>query len=172
MIQPMSQYSLHKAFSAGPSLFYSASLGSIQRALTQLVERGLVEAHRDEASARGKKVHTITDDGVVAWRGWMLSPITGSNAETTMLARVYLLGLLPAGSDRDECLAVLTDSATESLRHLRRIASQVNSMAVPEELGEVFRFQRATLDYGIRSHELALEWLRELSEGSLQPPGD
>lgn len=163
MIAPMSQYDLHKAFSAGLSLFYSASLGSIQRALTQLVERGFIQAHRDPTSARGKKVHTITPEGVAAWRDWMLEPVSGSNAETTMLSRVYLLGLLPAGAERERCLAVLTQSAGAALSQLRGVAAHLDAQEVPEAMREAFEYQRATLDYGIRSHELALAWLAELS---------
>ncbi len=37
------------------------------------------------------------------------------------------------------------------------------STEVPAEFAEVFRFQRATLDYGLRSHEHARDWFEALS---------
>ena len=162
MLAPMSLYDLHKQFTAGPSLFYSASFGSIQRALAQLVAQGQVVATDDATSGRRRKVHEVTESGTAAWRAWMRTPVGGANAETAMLAKVFLLGLLPAGPDRDEALAVLRASAQAGVAQLRAVADELDAATVPPAYAEVFRFQRATLDYGLRSHELALEWLDEL----------
>ncbi|GAA1465015.1 PadR family transcriptional regulator [Microbacterium thalassium] len=162
MLAPMSLYDLHKQFQAGPSLFYSASFGSLQRALRQLVESGLVIAEDDPDTARRRKVHSVTAEGLSAWRSWMREPLSGANADTAMLAKVYLLGLLPAGSERDEALAVLRASAEAALRELQDLARGLDAQRIPEQYAEVFRYQRATLDYGLRSNELVLTWLREL----------
>ena len=43
LIAPQSLYGLVKAFEAGVSLFYSASSGSIKRALDGLLAQGLIE---------------------------------------------------------------------------------------------------------------------------------
>ena len=162
MLAPMSLYDLHKQFTAGPSLFYSASFGSIQRALRQLADQGLVTVTDAVDSARGRKLHEVTPAGVEAWRAWMREPIGGANAETAMLAKVFLLGLLPAGAERDEALAVLRASAAAALAELLGVARSLDATPIPDEYGEIFRFQRATLDYGLRSHELALAWLGDL----------
>ena len=162
MLAPMSLYDLHKQFQAGPSLFYSASFGSIQRALRQLVDQGRVTMADAADSARGRKVHAVTAEGVEAWRAWMREPLGGANAETAMLAKVFLLGLLPSGADRDEALAVLRGSAAAALAELREVARGLDARPIPPEYADVFRYQRATLDYGLRSHELALTWLEEL----------
>ncbi|MHC2999376.1 hypothetical protein OB08_09340 [Microbacterium sp. HJ5] len=162
MLTPMSLYDLHKQFAAGPSLFYSASFGSIQRALRQLVAQGLVTVADAAGSARGRKVHEVTAAGVEAWRAWMHEPLGGANAETAMLAKVFLLGLMPAGAERVGALAVLRRSAEAGLAGLREVARGLDEAPVPPEYADVFRYQRATLDYGLRSHELALTWLAEL----------
>lgn len=162
MLSPMSLYDIHKQFSAGPSLFYSASFGSIQRALRQLVEQDLVTATDAPDSARRRKLHAPTAAGVEAWRRWMQEPIGGANAETAMLAKVYLLGLLDAGDERDAALGVLRANVAAALAELRAVARGLDAADIPQEFAEIFRYQRATLDYGLRSHELALEWLDEL----------
>jgi len=163
MLAPMSLYDLHKQFAAGPSLFYSASFGSIQRSLRQLAEKGLVTVTDAAGSARGRKIHEVTAAGVDAWRAWMRTPIGGANAETSMLAKVFLLGLLPSGADRDKALAVLRASAAAALAELREVAQRLDATPIPQEYADIFRYQRATLDYGLRSHELALAWLDELN---------
>ena len=162
LLAPMSLYDLHKQFAAGPSLFYSACFGSLQRALRQLAMQGWVTATDAADSARRRKVHEVTPAGVEAWRAWMREPIGGANAETAMLAKVFLLGLLPAGVDRDEALAVLRASVSGALAELRAVARTLDAAVVPPGYDEVFRYQRATLDYGLRSHELAVAWLEEL----------
>ena len=162
MVRPMSLYDLHAQFSAGPSLFYSASFGSIHRALRQLVAQGLVTVDDAPGSTRGRKLHTPTTAGVDAWRQWMHEPIGGSNAETAMLAKIYLLGLLEDDGERRRAIDVLRASVTEELSALRGVAAGLDSTEIPQEYAGIFRYQRATLDYGLRSHELALAWLDEL----------
>lgn len=162
MLAPMSLYDVHKQFTAGPALFYSASFGSIQRSLRQLAEKGLVTVTDAEGSARGRKIHEVTVAGVDAWRAWMRTPIGGANAETSMLAKVFLLGLLPAGADRDNALTVLRASVAAALSELREVAQSLDATPIPQEHADIFRYQRATLDYGLRSHELAFAWLDEL----------
>lgn len=161
LLQPMSLYDLHKAFQAGISLFYSASFGSIQRSLTQLVEDGLVVASVSPGDPRGKKLHTITERGEAAWRAGMLAPLEGSDTETAMLARVYFLGLLDQ-ADREAAVSLLSARVSADLEALRAVAAELDAMEVPTGFAEPFAFQRATLDYGLRSHELAAEWIAGL----------
>jgi DNA-binding PadR family transcriptional regulator len=162
MIAPMSLYDLHKQFAAGPSLFYSASYGSLQRALRQLAAQGWVTVTDASSSARPRKLHSPTPDGVEAWRRWMGEPLVGAAAETTMLAKVFLLGLLPRGEEREAVLERLRAGAAAGLAELRAVADGLDTAEIPAEYAENFRYQRATLEYGLRSHELALTWLDEL----------
>ncbi len=158
---PLSLYDVHKHFTGGISLFYRASYGSIQRALTQLIVDGQVSVTSAVGDPRGKKLHTPTAAGAQAWREWMRSPVTGSDAETTMLARVFFLGLLDA-SERDEVVALLAARVDDDLAGLYDFAAALDGADVPAEHAHVLRYQRATLEYGIRAHELARGWLSEL----------
>lgn len=93
----------------------------------------------------------------------MMAPVTGTNAESLMLAKTYLLGRLPV-FERSECLAVLRAKMVEDTEALTSLAADLDNIETAPELREVYRYQRATLDYGIRSHALALAWLDELEQ--------
>ncbi len=161
LLQPMSLYDLHKSFQAGVSLFYSASFGALQRALTQLVAEGLVVAVPQPGDPRGKKLHSITDAGRAAWHDGMLAPLPASGVETAILARVFFLGLLD-DADRAAVTALCRERVASDLAELRAAAVELDALDIPPEFVAAFRYQRATLDYGVRSNEVAAEWLEGL----------
>lgn len=158
----LSLYDAHKRFTGGISLFYAASFGSIQRAFEQLESLGWATSAAEEGSARRKRLYTVTSAGRDAWREWMLAPLTGSNPEPMMLAKVYLLGSLPP-ADRAACIAELRHRIRQDAAALEDLAAHVSETQVPEPLDEIARYRGATLDYGIRSHALAAAWLDELA---------
>lgn len=160
---PLSLYDVHKRFTGSISLFYAASFGSIQRALKQAHAEGWVTVEASSDSRRRKKLYEVTALGRKEWHEWMMAPVTGTNAESLMLAKTYLLGQLPV-SERGECLAVLRARMTEDAEALASLAANLDNIDTAPDLREVYRYQRATLDYGIRSHALALAWLDELEQ--------
>jgi DNA-binding PadR family transcriptional regulator len=165
---PLSLYDLHKRFTAGISLFYSASYGSLQRSLTQLVAEGAVTVSDDPGSARRRKLHAITPSGRAQWREWMLSPLpTGADAETVLLAKVFLLGRLDTPADRRRVLAAAREQAAATLAELDGVRRELDAQApmLPDEHREVFAYQRAVLEYGLRTARLAAAWVDELEGG-------
>ncbi|OUZ09700.1 hypothetical protein BHE97_09545 [Aeromicrobium sp. PE09-221] len=158
---PLSLYDLRKRFASGISLFYAASFGSIQRALGHLESNGWATRVDADDSRRRKKLYVIEESGRSAWREWMLSPITGTDPEPTMLAKVYLLGRLP-DQDRGECLRLLRERIVGDEEALASLATGLDETEIPGDLREVYRYRRATLDYGIRVHTLMTQWLDEL----------
>ena len=164
---PLSLYDLQKRFSAGISLFYSASSGSIQRALQHLVAAGAVVAAEADESRRGRKIHRITDAGRARWRSWMLAPLPeGTDAETTVLAKVYLLGRLEAEEDRAAVVRGIRQHTETALQGLEALASDIDARTagLDPEGRRLFVYQRATLDYGLRTHALLRDWLDEVAE--------
>ncbi|WP_374978013.1 PadR family transcriptional regulator [Microbacterium trichothecenolyticum] len=164
---PLSLYDLQKRFAAGISLFYSASSGSIQRALQHLVDDGSVIVADADRNRRGRKVHRITDQGRERWRAWMRAPIpAGTDAETIVLAKVYLLGRLGAREDRKDAIRSIREHVEASRGVLELLATQVDAQAahLDDASRRIFAFQRATLDYGLRSHALMSEWIEEVQE--------
>lgn len=152
-------YSLKKNFEAGISLFYSASVGSIKRALDALLSQGLVRITNEDGGPRGKKTYAITAAGRAEFQHWMRSPLTASDAETTALARTFFLGLVEP-ADQAAALAAIIARMEEDLQRLSTFALHLDALEVPPEAQPIFVHQRATLDYGIGAHEFALAWFR------------
>ncbi|MCC2592402.1 PadR family transcriptional regulator [Tessaracoccus sp. OS52] len=166
LIAPMSLYDLIKGFEAGVSLFYSASSGSIKRALDGLLERRLIQVASVEPGTRGRKVYRVTDEGRREFHDWMVSQPIAGHLETAALSRLYYLGLLDA-DDRATVLQNITRRAEEDLAQLRALAGWIEGMEVPLEQRDLAHYQRATLDFGIASHQFAINWFRQkLAEGS------
>ncbi|MDO5498739.1 MAG: helix-turn-helix transcriptional regulator [Propionibacteriaceae bacterium] len=159
LLRSMSLYDLIRAFEAGVSLFYSASSGSIKRALDGLLVSGRVEVESVDAGARGRKVYRVTAEGRAAFGAWMHSELTEASVETAALSRLYFLGLIDA-AERPQVLDLIEARIAGDLARLEALADLVNGTDVPPELGHVARYQKATLAYGLESHRFALDWFR------------
>ena len=163
LIQPQSLYDIVKAFETAVSLFYSASSGSIRRALETLLTRGLIEVEQVEPGARARKVYRVTDAGRQEFRDWMMGPVTGPDAEAAALPRLFFLGLLEPAERRD-VLPRITARIEKDLAQLEALDERLDTEEVPEGFDDVAAYQRATLDYGIAGHRFALDWFREHAE--------
>ncbi|NYI04646.1 PadR family transcriptional regulator [Allostreptomyces psammosilenae] len=160
LIAPQSFYDLIKGFEAGVALFYSASSGSIRRALDTLLARGFIEVASIEAGGRGRKVYRLTDAGRAEFRAWMTGEPTGPDLETAALSRLYFLGLLEP-SERLPVLRRITERIETDLAALSALDRQLDTRDVPEEHRDLAAHQRATLDYGIAAHRFMLDWFRD-----------
>ncbi|APU16864.1 MULTISPECIES: PadR family transcriptional regulator [Actinoalloteichus] len=160
LIAPQSLYDLIKAFEAGVALLYSASSGSIKRALDSLLERGLIEVASVEPVGRGRKVYRVTEAGRREFHTWMTSELSGSDLEGAALSRLYFLGLLDQ-PERAPVLHRIETRIVADLAKLSELDERVNAADVPEELREVATYQRATLDYGLASLRFMLGRFRD-----------
>lgn len=163
-IGPQTIYDLNKQFEAGISLFYRASLGALRTALTGLLERGEVTVETSVESGRTKKRYTATDAGRLAFDEWMLAPITASDVETAALSKTFFLALVPTQAQRLAILDGILDRVAADTAELEAFGTQLDTLEIPREHIQTFRFQRATLTYGIGAHHHALEFYRELRE--------
>ncbi|MFI6518189.1 helix-turn-helix transcriptional regulator [Spirillospora sp. NPDC050679] len=160
LIAPQSFYDLIKRFEAGVALFYSASSGSIKRALDNLLARGLIEVDSVEEGGRGRKVYRLTDAGREEFRAWMTGEPTGPDLETAALSRLYFLGLLEP-AERAPALRRITARIETDLAALSAYDKSLDVVDVPEEYRDVALHQRAALDYGIAAHRFMLDWFRD-----------
>lgn len=161
---PQTIYDLNKHFEAGISLFYRASLGALRGALQKLREQGAVTVETSIERGRTKKNYHVTDVGVEAFFSWMSGPILGSNLETTALAKCFFLGMI---EERDERVRILDDilaRIASDQSELEAIAARLDTLELPESAVRVFRFQRATLDYGLGTHRFGADFFRRLRD--------
>lgn len=159
MLWPQSLYELTKHFAAGISLFYSASTGSIKRALDRLIEDEYI-AVASEHGPRGKKTYEVTATGREEFRRWMFAELTSTDFEAAILPRAYFLGLV-AADERPAVAVRIRDRIRQDLRDLERLEAQVTDQDVPEGYEDIAKFQLATLQYGLASGRTALAWAEE-----------
>lgn len=158
LLAPMSLYDLIKAFEQGISLFYSASSGSIKRALDGLLKKGYIVVADVQPGARGRKTYAITDEGRAAFRAWMLAPVDETDLDAAALARIRALGHLTP-DERVIVLQHIRARVARDLAALEEIGAAAQNAPVPDELRSHARYGLATLDYGLMSHRATLEWL-------------
>ncbi|GGO32021.1 PadR family transcriptional regulator [Micromonospora parathelypteridis] len=168
LIAQQSFYDLIKGFEAGVAHFYSASSGSIKRALDTLLARGLIEVASIEAGGRGRKVYRVTDAGRQAFHTWMTEELTGSSLETAALSRLYFLGLLEP-VERVPVLRRITARIEVDLAGLSTLDKHLNNLDISAEHRDLATHQRATLDYGIAAHRFTLNWFRDYVD-RYEPP--
>ena len=161
LIAPMSLYDLVKGFEAAVSLLYSASSGSIRRALETLLNAGLIEVDHVEPGARGRKVYRVTEAGRADFHAWMTGPMAGPDAEAAVLPRLFFLGLLDP-AERAEVVGRMSARVEKDLAQFEALDERLDAEEVPEGYADVAAFQRATLDYGVAAHRFALGWFRDL----------
>lgn len=159
LIAPQSLYDLVRAFEAGVSLFFSASSGSIKRALDTLLARGLIEVASVEPGARGRKVYRVTGAGRAEFRSWMTGALTGSDLEAAALPRLYFLGLLDP-AERAGVLHRINARIDADLARLQALQQRLDGIEVADEHRDVATHQLATLDYGLAAHRFARDWFR------------
>lgn len=160
LIAPQSFYDLIKGFETGVALFYSASSGSIKRALDTLLARGSIEVASVEAGGRGRKVYRPTDAGRAEFRAWMTEEPTGPDLETAALSRLYFLGLLEP-AERLPVLRRITARIETDLAAFSALDEHLDTLDIPEEHRGLATHQRAALDYGIAAHRFMLDWFRD-----------
>ena len=159
LLWPQSFYDLTKSFEAGVSLFYSASTGSIKRALDRLLADGHIRVE-SETGPRQKKTYAVTEAGRTEFRRWMLSELSGTDVDGAMLARVHFLGLVDA-DERPTVAARIDERLRRDLGRLERLEAEISGKEAPAGFEDVARYQLATLQYGLASHRAALSWSEE-----------
>ena len=160
LIAEQTLYQLVRSFEGGVSLFYSASAGSIKRALDGLLERGLIEVASLEPGARGRKVYRVTAAGQAEFRSWMTAELRGADVETAALSRLFFLGLLDP-AERPSVLRRVTSRVEADLARLTDLAQRLDTADIADEHRAVAAFQRAPVEYGIAAHRFALDWFAE-----------
>ncbi|WP_049576548.1 PadR family transcriptional regulator [Nonomuraea sp. SBT364] len=163
LIAPRTFYDLIKDFEASVALFYSASGGSIKRALDTLLARGFIEVASVETGGRGRKVYRVTDAGGEEFRAWMTGEPAGPDVEKAALSRLHFLGLLEP-AERLPVLRRVVARIEADLATLSALDRYLDTLDLPEEQRDIAAHQRATLDYGLASNRFMLDWFRAFAE--------
>lgn len=162
VLQSMTIYELHNVFKRGVSLFYSASYGSLQSALKKLVEREMVTFEEVMEGKRKKKIYTITDAGGKEFYKWMRAEIPKRKMTSTILAKLYFLGLIKRKKDKRDIIEGFITALKESEETLVQADAQVRDFVTPPALNDLFLYQYKTLEFGLHSSRFTIAWFEEL----------
>ncbi len=101
----------------------------------------------------------------------------GGDLETAALSRLFLLGLVEDPAERRAVIDGIIAEIERELAGLEEFAVALDAQAatIPDVYRDVFRFQRATLDYGVVAHRASLDWFATTRRGGASaltsPPG-
>lgn len=162
LMADMSLYELNHQFKQGISLFYSASLGSLQKALAGLLSKGWVTCTEVTDKGRHKKIYAITPAGQEAFGAWMDAGIPIQKLGVVALSKVFFLGYIEDPAHRRRILQEMLAKVDQVLADLTATEEQINALTLPPEYAAIFHYQRKTLTYGIGAHRFARDWCRQM----------
>lgn len=166
LLKSMTIYELNQAFKGSISMFYSASYGSLQNATNKLLEKQWITMQQKVENGRNKKIFSITTMGHQAFIEWMFSEINPTKLETVALSKVSFLGLIPDPQDKKLILQniLATINQIDQDLHQTKIELDLLKPQLPLQYQSTFKYQTKPLEYGLRSHQMAREWVEEMIE--------
>ena len=162
IIQSLTLYELNRAFKQGISMFYSASYGSLQITIKNLLNKGLIVFEEKVEKGRNKKVYSITEQGRAAFYQWMSGEIPANKLEVTALSKVYFLGLIQNTEQKKHILLEILSKIHRVQGELTEMNEEISRLEIPAFYRDIFKYQLKTLDYGIQSHSFARGWFLAL----------
>jgi DNA-binding PadR family transcriptional regulator len=164
MMQSLTLYGLNQAFKQGVSLFYSASYGSLQAAVKNLLGKGWIVFEEQVEQGRNKKVYSITEPGRQAFYEWMREEIPANKLEVTALSKVFFLGLMGSGEQKRQIVREILNKVEIVQNELSEMHREIGQYEIPDPYREIFKYQMKTLDYGLQAHAFGREWFQALLE--------
>jgi PadR family transcriptional regulator, regulatory protein AphA len=162
IIQSLTLYELNQAFKQGISMFYSASYGSLQIAVKNLLGKGMIIFEERVDKGRNKKIYSITEQGKIAFYRWMREEIPANKLEVTALSKVYFLGLLQGAEQKEQVLNEILSMIQLVQGELSEMEDALSRVEISEPYREIYTYQLKTLDYGRKAHAFAREWFQGL----------
>jgi DNA-binding PadR family transcriptional regulator len=162
LAQSLTLYDMNREFKQNISLFYSASLGSLQIAIKSLLIKGCITFVKQVERGRSKKVYSITSIGREAFFAWMMADTPISKLEVVGLSKVYFLGHMEDPEKKKLIIQDILSKIEIVQNHLQSLDDEIQRYEIPETYQAIAHYRIKTLDYGIRSHALAKQWFEEL----------
>jgi DNA-binding PadR family transcriptional regulator len=154
-------YEIKKILEDTISLFYSASFGSINSAIKNMLAKEWISVREAVENGRFKKFYAITPAGRAAFDAWLDSPIPLERVKDPALTRLFFMGLM-APAQRIQAIEGYQGELQKSAATLAKLEAEVAQMDVPPEKADLYRFQRHTLQFGIAYIQFNLRWYGEL----------
>jgi DNA-binding PadR family transcriptional regulator len=162
--QSLSGYDLKKVFDRSIQHFWPANQSQIYRTLAELAEDGYVEQEVIERDGRlDLKVYHITEAGRAELHHWLSTPLSSPDYREPFLIQLYFSGKI---SDEE-----LIDLLKHEIRAIEGrleayfpVFEMYRDRLKNHENPREFFLSVLTLEYGILSNHISLEWLRSVAE--------
>ncbi len=145
-------------------MFYSASYGSLQIAIKNLLNKGMIVFEARVEKGRHKKIYSITETGRQAFFAWMFAETSTNKLEVTALSKVYFLGLIQNQAEKRQIVQEILSKVHQVQGELGELDAALSRVELPPAYQEIFRYQLKTLDYGRQAHNFAEDWFTRLLE--------
>jgi PadR family transcriptional regulator AphA len=159
----LSGYDLKKAFDQSVQHFWPANQSQIYRTLARLKDEGLVDQEVIEREERlDMKLYHITEAGRDELHRWLSTPLPPQDYREPFLIQVYFAGKL-SDEEIDNLLQHEIRAMEERLAIYETIYKMYQErIKIYEDPRSLF-LSISTLEYGILSNQISLEWLKSLA---------
>lgn len=154
----MTGYEIMTVFRDSLKFFWNAKTSQIYRELHNLNEKGWATKTVVRQSAKpDKNIYSLTDAGRAELLNWLCNGDFGLAANTPLLMKVFFLG------EMDTCFSInyfeeIKKYCEMILNSFNEVPQNISSYAGMLENGEKSKYWQMTLDYGIRSLKMQIEW--------------
>ncbi len=162
MIQDLTIYQLNQAFNSGIALIYSASYGSLLSAIKKLLTANEITFIELVENGRNKKIYHITEGGRSHFNKWMRDEISDHKLETMALCKVFFLGLIESADEKRKILNNIISEIAKMEETLGSLSQSLSQLQLSDQEQKIYNYQFKTLDYGLRSHQVAREWAQQI----------
>jgi DNA-binding PadR family transcriptional regulator len=160
----LSGYDLKKAFDNSVQHFWPANQSQIYRTLAGLNEEGLVDMEVIEREERlDMKIYHITEAGREELHQWLATPLSTQDFREPFLIQVYFGGKLSV-EEFDDLLQHEIQATKERLVIYDAIYKPYLEKLETLENPRAYFLSILTLEYGIFSNRVLLEWLESAAE--------
>ena len=171
--RPLSGYDLKKVFDNSVRHFWPADQSQIYRTLARLAEHGYVEQETYRGVDRpDRKEYCITPAGREALHTWLLTPLSSQDLRIAELIQVFFAGQLSDGQSLG-LFERLAAGARATLAAYSQIPQPADEDAQATGMQRERFFWQLTLEYGIMSARMDLEWFESVIariKGGQLPP--
>lgn len=161
MIRSLTQYDLLQALQKKVSPFYKASLGSIQHALKNLLERGHIITEQLDKDPRKKLLYHITPSGRCHFLQWMLQEPDENKLEAHISTKLFFMGHL-SKVEKIEVIKTIINCLEKITATYKIEKSKYDSMKWDDNLMSIIHYQLKTLDLAYDSYSSTLRWFKKL----------
>jgi PadR family transcriptional regulator AphA len=163
-LKPQTGYELKANLEQSIRYIWNADQAQIYRTLADINQEGLVASNTIQQMGRpNKKIYQLTKTGEDELKHWLSGPVHSKGQHNTELVQVFFSGQI---TDEEILtnLKRLRDDTETNISGLLSLKTDSELFASKSSSSRTRFFFDSTLQLGIRSAKLNLEWLNEMIE--------